>query len=466
MEYQKAKDIRSKSFGDLMTENILQNKSIGGSLSSAISEKTKAKVTGIKQTFDPLNMAKFVTGGSSLGPAILGKILGRKKEDIKFFSGKTRKGRDTASKLGPTENLDFIGVLYNIESLLLKSNEESALQREKENNFAEEKESERLRRHKELIEAITGKKYTSTTVTAEKIVEKQETNFIETILDAFGIGKSALNVLKIVGRFAMLAAGPALGAMSAMAFAYVMYKMLTDKSGYEDKDSELSKGLEQAQSVGGLAGVKDEMEKRKKLPEYERTMADIKDFETINNEGQKLNDTQLQGFAKRGSGSLAAVEDYKIARDKYLQITGEKPTVPGQIPMAEPDIEPPNSANAIAADSAAPSSSSSSTGPSATQVTSTPPTGSTGPSSVTPTASDAPMATPMVTPTKGEKLSSVTNENLTTNIQETIAEGLNVVNNSSIKQSLRSQGTKTSIPPVRNMEESFQKMIFESTRIV
>jgi hypothetical protein len=449
MEYQKAKDIRSKSFGDLMTENILQNKSIGGSLSSAISEKTKAKVTGIKEKFDPLNIAKFVTGGSSLGPAILGKILGRKKEDIKFFSGKTRKGRDTASKLGPTENLDFIGVLYNIESLLLKSNEEYALQRDKENQFAEEKESERLSRHKEIIEAITGKKYTSTTVTAEKIVEKQETNFIETILDAFGIGKSALNVLKIVGRFAMLAAGPAVGAMAALSFAYVMYKMLTDKSGYEDKDSELSKGLEQAQSVGGLAGVKDEMEKRKKLPEYERTMAEIQDFETVNNEGQKLNDTQLQGFAKRGSESLAAVEDYKIARDKYLQITGEKPTVPGQVPMAEPDIEP----------TITPSS----TGSSATQVTSAP---STEPSSMTPTASDAPMATPMVPPTNGEKLNNVTNENLTTNIQETIAEGLNVVNNSSIKQSLRSQGTKTSIPPVRNMEESFQKMIFESTRIV
>jgi hypothetical protein len=453
MEYQKAKDIRSKSFGDLMTENILQNKSIGGSLSSALSEKTKANVKGIKEKFDPLNIAKFVTGGSSLGPAILGKILGRKKEDIKFFSGKTRKGRDTASKLGPTENLDFIGVLYDIEGLLLKSNEEYALQRDKENQFAEEKESERLRRHKELIEAITGKKYTSTTVTttvtAEKIVEKQETNFIETILDAFGIGKSALNVLKIIGRFAMLAAGPALGAMSAMAFAYVMYKMLTDKSGYEDKDSELSKGLEQAQSVGGLAGEKDEMEKRKKLPKYERTMAEIQDYETYYNEGRKLNDTQLQGFAKRGSESLAAVEDYKIARDKYLQITGEKPTVPGQVPMAEPDIEPPITP--------------SSTGSSATQVTSAP---STEPSSMTPTASDAPMATPMVPPTNGEKLNSVTNENLTTNIQEMIAEGLNVVNNSSIKQSLRSQGTKTSIPPVRNMEESFQKMIFESTRVV
>jgi hypothetical protein len=453
MEYQKAKDIRSKSFGDLMTENILQNKSIGGSLSSAISEKTKAKITGIKQTFDPLNMAKFVTGGSSLGPAILGKILGRKKEDIKFFSGKTRKGRDTASKLGPTENLDFIGVLYNIESLLLKSNEEYALQREKENNFAEEKEAERLRRHKELIEAITGKKYNGKN-TATKIQETPGSSITDDVLSTLGLSKIAKSALSGLGKLATFAVGPIglplLAAAAIGGFGYFIYKALKAEPSYEAEQEAI--GIRQAESVGGLAGVKDEMEKRKKLPEYERTMAEIQDFETINNEGQKLNDTQLQGFAKRGSGSLAAVEDYKIARDKYFQITGEKPTVPGQVPMAEPDIEPPITP--------------SSTGPSATQVTSTPSTGSTGPSSVTPTTSDATMATPMVPPTIGEKLNSVTNENLTTNIQEVIAEGLNVINNSTIKQALRARETKTSIPPVRNMEESFQKMIFESTRIV
>jgi hypothetical protein len=453
MEYQKAKDIRSKSFGDLMTENILQNKSIGGSLSSALSEKTKANVKGIKEKFDPLNIAKFVTGGSSLGPAILGKILGRKKEDIKFFSGKTRKGRDTASKLGPTENLDFIGVLYDIEGLLLKSNEEYALQRDKENNFAEEKESERLRRHKELIEAITGKKYTSTPTTAEKVKEDGD-SLVNNVLEKFGLRDLGKSVIKGLGSLATAAVGGIggvlLGGAAAAGIAYFMYKVLTDESSYDkDPNSPFNLALKQAEAVGGLAGVKDEMEKRKKLPEYERTMAEIQDYETYYNEGRKLNDTQLQGFAKRGSESLAAVEDYKIARDKYLQITGEKPTVPGQVPMAEPDIEP----------TITPSS----TGSSATQVTSAP---STEPSSMTPTASDAPMATPMVPPTNGEKLNSVTNENLTTNIQEMIAEGLNVVNNSSIKQSLRSQGTKTSIPPVRNMEESFQKMIFESTRIV
>jgi hypothetical protein len=438
MDYQTAKDIRGKSFGDLMTDKLLKDRGIGASLGATISEKTKAKMTGIKETFDPLNLARVMTGGSSLGPSILGKILGRKKEDVKFFAGRTRKRRGTAEKLGPVEsNGDFVTVLYNIEGLLRSSIEEDKLQREKENQFAEEKESERLRRHKQLIEAITGKKYTPTTATAEKIIQKEEKSFVQTILEAFGIGAGALNVLKAIGRFAMLASGPAVGAMAALSFAYVMYKMLTDKSGYEDKDSDLSKGLEQAQKVGGLAGVKDEMERRSKMPEYDRTMADIKDYETLRNEGDKLNDTQLKGFANRGPGALEAVEDYKVERDKYLQITGEKPTVPGQIPASEPAIEP-ASAVPMMSDTSA---------------------------SVTP-MSDTSTAVPITSQMIGEKLNSVISENLTTNIQDKMAEGLDVINNSTIKQALRGRETKTSIPPVRNMEESFQRMIYESTRAI
>lgn len=437
MDYQVAKDIRGKSFGDLMTDKLLQDKGIAASFGKTISEKTKAKVTGIKETFDPLNMAKFMTGGSALGPAILGKILGRKKEDIKYFAGRTRKRRGTAEKLGPVENSnDFTGVLYNIESLLRTSIEEDKLQRDKENTFAEEKEAERLRRHKELIEAITGKKYTSTTATAEKVVVKEEKSFIQTILEAFGIGAGALNVLKSIGKFALLATGPAVGAMAALSFAYVMYKMLTDKSGYEDKDSELSKGLEQAQRVGGLAGVKDEADRRAKLPEYDRTMAEIKDYETNYNEGQKLNNQQLKGFADRGPGALEAVEDYKVERDKFIQPYGEQQT-PAQVPSTETPTASPVSA----------------------------PSGG-GTSAMTPTTTDMSMASPVIPPTIGETLNNVINENLTTNIQETLAEGLNVVNNSTIKQALRGRETKTSIPPVRNMEESFQRMIYESTRTI
>ena len=116
MEYQKAKDIRGTSFGDLMAKKLLEGGGIGESLKATVSQKTKAKMTGIKESFDPLNMAKFMTGGSSLGPALLGKLMGRSKKDIKFFAGKTRKGRDSASKLGALDDdTDITSILYDIE---------------------------------------------------------------------------------------------------------------------------------------------------------------------------------------------------------------------------------------------------------------------------------------------------------------------------------------------------------------
>jgi hypothetical protein len=395
-------------------------------------------------------MAKFVTGGSNLGPALLGKILGRSKQDVKFFTGKTRKGRDTASKLGPTESGDFNGILYNIENLLKTSMEEDKLQRDKENTFAEEKEAERLRRHKELIAAITGKPYTDKASAIKVPKDEEDNNIILSKLGLKDIGKTALKGLGSLAKFAIGPIGaPFLAAAAIGAFGYFIYKALKAEPSYEAEQE--AKGIEQAERVGGLAGVKDKAERRKKMPEYDRTMAEIKDFEEFQNEGQKLNNTQLQGYAKRGPGALEAVEDYKIARDKYLQITGENNTVPGQVPMAEPDTETiPTSAT-----------------PTSTSATATPVASNTETRVPSDTATSVnTSSTALPTSNLGETLNTVTNENLTTKIQETLGEGLNVVNNSAVKQAIRSKEVKTSIPPVRNMEESFQKMIYESTRVV
>ena len=41
------------------------------------------------------------------------------------------------------------------------------------------------------------------------------------------------------------------------------------------------------------------MEKRQKLPEYEKTMEDIRDFQKFSNDGVPANDAQLSGFAQR-----------------------------------------------------------------------------------------------------------------------------------------------------------------------
>lgn len=428
MEYQKAKDIRGTSFGDLMAKKLLEGGGIGESLKATVSQKTKAKMTGIKESFDPLNMAKFMTGGSSLGPALLGKLMGRSKKDIKFFAGKTRKGRDSASKLGALDDdTDITSILYDIEKLLSESLEYDKMQLDKENNFAEEKESERLRRHKELIEAITGKKYSgkASATTMKKDAEEESSG----LLSMFGlkdVGKMALRGLGTLAKFALGPIGaPLLAAAAIGGFGYFIYKALKEEPSYEAEQA--AKGIRQAESVGGLAGVKDEEDRIKKLPEYERTMAEIANYEKNYNEGEKLNDAQLEGFIKKGPEAAKAVQDYKAKRD----------------------------------------------GVTATPVPSSPQTPASTETNEASTESASPMAggrgggsaAAMQSPNMGSQLQNVQAENLDMSIP-TSSEDPSVVFNQSTKTPESSTKTKSPLPAVRNLEETFQRMILYSTRVV
>jgi hypothetical protein len=443
MEYQKAKDIRGTSFGDLMAKKLIGGGGIGESLKSTISDKTKAKMTGFKQAFDPLNMAKFMTGGSSLGPALLGKILGRSKKDIKFFAGKTRKGRggSTLDNLMGEDN-EISSILLNIEDLLKKSLEDDQFQKDKENNFAEERESERLRRHKELMEAITGKKYSGKASATKTSEDKKEEE--DTIIAAFGLKDVAKSALKGLGTLATWAVGPIggviLGAASAGAIGYFLVKALTSESGYEDINSALSKGLRQAESVGGLAGAKDEEDRIRKLPEYERTMAEIENYEKTYNEGEKLNDVQLEPFIKKGPEAAKAVQDYKAKRD------GRTSTPVNQATQTPTSTE--------TGESSTPSASPMAGGYGGT--------GATG-SSSTPAGGEASAA--MESPNMGSQLQNVQSENLDMKLPEGAEDPAIQVNNS-VKTSSPSTERKDFLPPVRNLEETFQRMILYSTRVV
>jgi hypothetical protein len=423
MTYQQAERLRGKSFGSLLGE---QEGGLGESLRKTLSLKSKARMTGIKEKFDPLNIAKFLTGGSNFAPAALGKLFGRSKEDIARFSGsKLKDVSGTATKIGSLESENqTLDMLMKIYELMRKSNEDKIAQRQEENNFAEENKLEKDKRHKELIAAITGKPVgVKEKETAEKVQEDSSNSLLTDILSMFGLKDLAKATLKSIGGIASAAVGGLggflLGGAAAAGIAYFMYKVLTDESSYEGKDSPLSLALKQAESVGGLAGVKDEAERRKKLPEYERTMAEIQDFETYQNEGDKLTDQQLKGYASRGPDALKAVEDYKITREKYNKIVG---------------------ATASPTPSATPSAG-----------------GSTPPSPV----SEA----PATVPASSQKLNQVQNENLDLSIPQSNTDPSTVVNNNSVK-SYNKSGTKIPMPSVRNQEPTFANMILYSTRVV
>jgi hypothetical protein len=101
MDYGTAKSIRGRSLSSMVTQRIRSGGGVGSSIRSAISQKMRARMTGIKEKFDPMNVAKFLTGGSNLAPAILGRLTGRSQRDINYFSG----GRKTATRVGKSSML-------------------------------------------------------------------------------------------------------------------------------------------------------------------------------------------------------------------------------------------------------------------------------------------------------------------------------------------------------------------------
>jgi hypothetical protein len=277
-----------------------------------------------------------------------------------------------------------------------------------------------LRRHKELIAALTGRKIESKASLVK--VQEPQTSLTDSLLGAFGLAAGAATAFKWLGKLGMfLATNPiVLGAGSAIAFGYALYKMLSDERGYEAKDSDLNKGLEQAQKVGGLAGVKETMEQRAKLPEYERTMEDIKDFQKFNNQGEPANDAQLAGFANRGTESARAVQDYKKMRDAgeipkvapVLEgVASQAVTVPQEIPAAPPAVE-------------------------------------TG-----------------VTPS--QQLDRSQSDNLNLKLQEKIGQQVDTINTKKIQTSIDEQKPIVrNLPAVRNLEPTIEQMILNSTRTV
>jgi hypothetical protein len=325
----------------------------------------------------------------------------------------------------------MIDMLNKIHTFLQRNGEQDKLHQDRLNNYMEENLAEAKARHDKLLEAI--KKLTKdVSVTKEEAPTAsspaQEKNILDILTDVFDI-KDIKTVFKTLGRFATMLTpflGPLAAAASIAVFGYTMYKMFTDKNAYEAPDSDVNKGLAQAKSVGGFAGVQDTEEKLKKLPEYDQVMAQIKNYETTYNEGMPLNDKQLSGYEKR---SKKAVDDYKKERDS-------KSYTPVPTPRT---------------------------------VVNT--TGQTGMPSLseTPTAETASPSPAAAAPSPSEQLNNVVAENNDAKISEATAQpSVNTINNtiaSGIKQEVKN-APKLDLPSVRNQEETFRRMIFYSTKVV
>lgn len=168
MNYQEAKTIRKLGLSGLLAMDAGSGRSTMGTFSDSM----RASVKGVQQIVDPLNIAKKLTFGSNLAPALLGKLTGRSKEDIDFFSTR-KKGKNT----DPMHTMISVGSLQTIRSndavsdvaakifnFMYKDNEKDMRQHEIESLFYEEREQERDHRHQEFLRAIRGENVTATKI--------------------------------------------------------------------------------------------------------------------------------------------------------------------------------------------------------------------------------------------------------------------------------------------------------------
>jgi hypothetical protein len=155
----------------MITEKLVEGNSIGSSIKATVSEKSAARAKGFKEKIDPMNIIKFMTGGSKFAAALYGSARGRSKEDMKYFTGTPRSAKEVGASSTRIDSLEtgneMVSLLMKIYEFMRNTNEEDKTRKQREANFKEEMEYERGLRHKALLEALSGLK-PGKTVTATK----------------------------------------------------------------------------------------------------------------------------------------------------------------------------------------------------------------------------------------------------------------------------------------------------------
>lgn len=163
MNYYEAAKIRKKGFAELMTDKLTSGQGVFSSARSALSDRSKARSLGLKEKFDPLNIAKVLTGGSNLAPAMLGKLLGRKTSDIRYFTGKreyTPRSESsyfnnyTPSSMSTGGSRKATRVLEKMLSFMEKSRADDMQEQDTLDSFNELNENMREDRHKEVMDVF------------------------------------------------------------------------------------------------------------------------------------------------------------------------------------------------------------------------------------------------------------------------------------------------------------------------
>lgn len=208
MNYYEAANIRGKSFAQLMTDKLLAGQGVFSSALSARADRKAAERMVRKEKYDILNIARFLTGGSKLAPAVVGKLLGRSKEDIEYFSGKKKRSyqRQAPSylermygKQSMITDEESVPVLQQILTILQKSESDRNIEYETMRMFQENQERYADDRHRDVMNVFIR-------AIRKRRREQMKAGKIPIKPPSFGLGMLGVGALALVGAAPAMAA--------------------------------------------------------------------------------------------------------------------------------------------------------------------------------------------------------------------------------------------------------------------
>jgi hypothetical protein len=483
LNYRQARQIRNRSVSDLIADELIRGKGIGGAIGGALGLKSKARMKGIREKFDLLNVVRTLTGKSRLATSLIGKIFGRSREDIEYFAGRASPIGERRKKItglsGQGEGEDTNGmkmVLNQILKFLQKSHEKDMILREKENNLRESLKLDDDRRHTELLKALKNIGFDGgETATKEKEsslldgimsiingLKQQIQSFIEDIKDIKNIltGFNWLSKLGSLGRLATALFTGAAGAIALAAIGVAFGLKLTalGMERYEENASKAAqegdiKALREAISSSSQIQMGAGSEFADPIAQQENVDARVKQM--LQDEAAKGNEKAKEALAKMNYDDAIYEKQKEYLKSKGIDLeAGDKVTAKQLEESKAYAVGKVNSSSSLPIPAASSSSSSSEEGMKNYVPRFTPPP-------VPPPAVD-------ITP-KSSAVNAATDTNVSLNLPSvpTSAEKNQAAQNkTNVINKNTATGQKVPMPLVRNKEETFQRMIYNSLRLV
>jgi len=310
-----------------------------------------------------------LTGGSSLGPALLGKLTGRSEKDIQYFSGRMRpiRERGTASRIGRepgTGMSEGVNEMLRKIYYLMQITRERDLQRsDTELNFAEEKKLEDEKRHKELLKVLSKLAKGNATVTEEK----SNRGLLDSLMDLLrrvpalpiptAAGKGLGKLLRNAGGF--LLSPPVLALLGVAGTAWLL-KYMYDNDTPEGDDTAASKGksdVEMAMEYGPegpprerpkVEDVANERKVQNKMADFRLKLRNmgaddnrkkiyLRDYLEMGNPVEKEAATRL----------MAEIKPEKMSAADFQKLDKDTTPVPIPTPMQPPPAAAPETPPAV-----------------------------------------------------------------------------------------------------------------------